>query len=145
MWLIFTTRRLYGNVATLEPYAGKDDGQPMPPNPVPKKLWVAAIDLNPKSGVDPSHPPFYLPGQELLAGNMRAFWENDPCRANGSTCETGNECCGGFCRNDSSGKLVCGDKPPGCANEFENCTTAADCCGTNVACIGGKCALSGPH
>jgi hypothetical protein len=143
-WLIFTSRRLYGNVATLEPYAGKDDGQLMPSSPVPKKLWVAAIDLAPKAGQDPSHPPFYLPGQELLAGNMRAFWENDPCRANGATCETGNECCNGFCRDNGAGALVCGDKPAGCANEFENCTTAADCCGGTLSCIGGKCAVSAP-
>lgn len=144
VWLIFTSRRLYGNVATLEPYAGKDDGNPMPAMPVPKKLWVAAVDLNPKNGQDPSHPPFYLPGQELLAGNMRAFWENDPCRANGSTCETGNECCNGFCRDDGKGALVCGDKPPGCANEFETCKTNDDCCGTTLLCIGGKCATSSP-
>jgi hypothetical protein len=144
-WLIFTSRRLYGNVATLEPYAGKDDGQLMPSTPVPKKLWVSAIDLAPKAGQDPSHPPFYLPGQELLAGNMRAFWENDPCRANGSTCETGNECCNGFCRDNGTGALVCGDKPVGCANEFETCTTAADCCGGSLACIGGKCAVTAPH
>jgi len=144
-WLIFTSRRLYGNVATLEPYAGKDDGQLMPTTPVPKKLWVSALDLTPKAGQDPSHPPFYLPGQELLAGNMRAFWENDPCRTNGSTCETGNECCNGFCRDNGSGALVCGDKPAGCANEFESCKTAADCCGGSLACIGGKCAVSAPH
>lgn len=142
-WLIFTTRRLYGNVATLEPYAGKDDGNPMPAAPVPKKLWVAAIELDPKAGTDPSHPPFYLPGQELLAGNMRAFWENDPCRKNGSECETGNECCNGFCRDNGSGKLVCGDKPAGCVQEFETCTSSAECCGTGLACIGGKCAVTG--
>ena len=115
----------------------------MPADPVPKKLWVAAIDLSPKPGEDPSHPPFYLPGQELRAGNMRAFWENDPCRQNGSSCETGNECCNGFCRDSGSGSLVCGDKPAGCANEFEKCTTAADCCGS-FACIGGRCATTGP-
>lgn len=141
-WLIFTTRRLYGNVATLEPYAGKDDGDPMPTSPVPKKLWVAAIELEPKTGTDPSHPAFYLPGQELLAGNMRAFWENDPCRKNGSECETGNECCNGFCRDNGSGKLVCGDKPAGCVQEFETCTSSAECCGTGLQCIGGKCAVS---
>lgn len=142
-WLIFTTRRLYGNVATLEPYAGKDDGQPMPASPVPKKLWVAAIELAPKTGTDPSHPPFYLPGQELLAGNMRAFWENDPCRKNGSECETGNECCNGFCRDNGAGKLVCGDKPAGCVQEFETCKSSAECCGTALSCIGGKCAVAG--
>ena len=143
-WLVFTTRRLYGNVATLEPYAGKDDDAPMPASPVTKKLWVAAIELSPKSGTDPSHPPFYLPGQELLAGNMHAFWENEACRANGSTCETGNECCNGFCRADSGGKLVCGDKPPGCVQEFETCTSTSECCSPGLQCIAGKCAVTEP-
>ncbi len=147
-WVMFTTRRLYGNVATLEPYAGKDDGKVMPADPVPKKLWIAAIDINPKPGVDPSHPAFYLPGQELRAGNMRGFWVNDPCKSNGNGCETGDECCNGFCREAVGGGLMCTDKPAqGCANEFETCKTKSDCCGalTGIDCIGGKCARGRPN
>jgi len=44
---------------------------------------VAAIDINPTPGTDPSHPAFYLPGQELNAGNLRGFWVVDPCKQNG--------------------------------------------------------------
>ena len=47
----------------------------------PKKLWVAAIDLNAPAGTDPRHPAFYLPAQELLAGNARGFWVVDPVPA----------------------------------------------------------------
>ncbi len=146
-WVMFTTRRLYGNVATLEPYAGKD-GAAVPTDPVPKKLWIAAIDINPQDGVDPSHPAFYLPGQELRAGNMRGYWVNDPCKANGTTCETGDECCNGFCREASGGALTCTDKPAqGCSNEFETCKVTSDCCGalSGIKCIGGKCAKSSPN
>ena len=45
-----------------------------------KKLWVAADrPQRRRPGTDPSHPAFYLPAQELLAGNSRGFWVVDPC------------------------------------------------------------------
>ena len=141
-WVVFTTRRMYGNLAQGDPYDKSHGGEP-----IPKKLWVAAVDLKWKPGMDPSHPAFYLPGQELAAGNMRGFWVVDACQPDGNTCETGDECCSGYCRPDGSGKLVCGGKPAGCALEFEKCTTAADCCpvpGADVDCINGFCATSTP-
>jgi hypothetical protein len=137
-WVVFTSRRAYGNVATGDPF---DNGDGV--RPIPKKLWVAAIDQNPVPGQDPSHPAFYLPGQELGAGNMRGFWVVDPCKADGVMCGSGDECCNGFCRPDSdSGALVCGGKPDGCAEEFEKCETTSDCCGATMghSCINGFCA-----
>jgi hypothetical protein len=141
-WVVFTSRRMYGNIATLDAF---DTGNGS--DPVAKKLWVAAIDINPAPGVDPSHPAFYLPGQEINAGNMRGFWVVDPCRSNGSSCETGDECCNGFCRApDDGGGLVCGDKPAGCVQEFEKCTTSSDCCGSGtLTCINGTCSTPGPR
>ncbi len=142
-WVVFTSRRMYGNVAAGKPYDNGDGTYP-----IAKKLWVAAVDMNPKPGDDPSHPAFYLPGQELDAGNMRGFWVVDPCQPNGTDCETGDECCNGFCRKaEDGGGLVCTDKPPGCAQEFEKCTTDADCCGANsgIACIGGRCSKKSPN
>jgi len=139
---VLTSRRMYGNIATGDPYEVGDGTYP-----VTKKLWVAAIDLHPAPGKDPSHPAFYLPGQEINAGNMRGYWVVDPCKKNGSSCETGDECCNGFCRQpDDGGAPVCMDKPQGCANEFEKCTTTADCCGATQGfqCIGGHCARPTP-
>ncbi len=140
-WVVFTSRRMYGNIATADAYTTDQS------HPIPKKLWVAAIDINPTPGTDPTHPAFYLPGQELNAPNMRGFWVVDPCRANGSSCETGDECCNGFCRApDDGGGLVCGDKPPGCAQALEKCTTTADCCGSGtLICINGTCSVPGPR
>ena len=123
-WVVFTSRRMYGNVAQGDPYAAADGV-----TAVPKKLWIAAIDTHPTPGHDPSHPAFYLPGQELSAGNMRGFWAVDPCRADGASCETGDECCGGYCRPTPSGALACGNIKTGCAQEFEKCTQTSDCCG----------------
>jgi hypothetical protein len=139
-WAVFTSRRNYGNTIVT---ASQDDTPR-------KKLWVAAIDIdNPEHpstmAKDISHPAFYLPGQEQAAGNMRGFWALDPCRNNGVTCDTGDECCGGFCRQqnepDGSVAFVCVPKM-GCANEYEKCVTDADCCGASMGfhCINGYCA-----
>jgi hypothetical protein len=137
-WVVFTSRRLYGNVATTDPYFPYQGG-PAATSPTTKKLWVAALDPNPKPGKDPSHPAFYLPGQEIMSGNMRAFWVNEPCHPQGSMCQTGDECCTGFCSDAGQG-LVCGNKPAGCVPEFGKCTADADCCGAgSLTCIGGLC------
>jgi hypothetical protein len=144
-WVVFTSRRMYGNVATINPFYSDPRYHDLTSTPTPKKLWVAAIDLNAAPGTDPSHPAFYLPAQELLAGNSRGYWVVDPCKANASSCETGDECCGGYCRPDSTGALVCSDKVPVCAQEFENCTKDSDCCSSpSVLCINGRCAVPAP-
>src|SRR5262245_17724363 len=46
-WTVFTSHRSYGN--TLPSMDNNDTNG---------KLWVAAIDLAPKDGIDPSHPAF---------------------------------------------------------------------------------------
>ncbi len=146
-WVVFTSRRLYGNVATVNPYFSDPRFHDISKTPTTKKLWVAAIDLNAPPGTDPSHPAFYLPAQELLAGNSRGFWVVDPCAKDGSSCETGDECCGGFCRpNGDAGALVCSTTKPACANVSEKCTTTADCCGAaqGVTCVDGFCAIETP-
>ena len=109
--------------------------------PTTKKLWVAAVDLNAPPGTDPSHPAFYLPGQELLAGNARGYWVNVPCKGDGDPCESGDECCGGFCQPDPNNPevLVCGHQGSECSEEFEHCDTAADCCDLGMECINGMC------
>jgi hypothetical protein len=142
-WVVFTSRREYGNTIN-----AADPWQTGPA--IRKKLWVAAIDINPKPGIDPSHPAFYINDQELAAGNMRGFWALDPCQANGISCSSGDECCTGFCRTastDGGTALVCVPPPAsGCAQEFEKCTTTADCCGASQGflCINGFCAQPAP-
>ena len=133
-WVFFTSRRTYGNLMT----------QPETDS-VTKKLWVAAVDIEGQRGEfpsppmgDPSHPAFYLPGQELSAGNIRAFATLTPCKPDGTTCTSGLDCCGGFC---VGGK--CKPSTPECSKIDERCTTAADCCAfqPNPICIAGRCTL----
>jgi hypothetical protein len=145
-WVVFTSRRMYGNVATINPYWSDPRNNDISATPTTKKLWVAAIDLNAKAGTDPSHPAFYLPAQELLAGNARGFWVVDPCQADGASCVTGDECCGGYCRDGADGGLMCTATQPSCSQEYEKCVTSADCCGVNqgIQCIDGLCSQTGP-
>ncbi len=143
-WVVFTSRRMYGNQLTAVPW------QSWPPDydttnlgqATVKKLWVAAIDLGARGGADPSHPAFYLPAQEILAGNSRGFWVLDPCRPDGQSCDTGDQCCGGYCEPGMNGQPMCTDQPPNahCSGLQEKCNTAADCCDQTNLCINGFCA-----
>ncbi|MEZ4298537.1 MAG: hypothetical protein R3B70_26535 [Polyangiaceae bacterium] len=146
-WVVFTSRRLYGNVATIPPFCSDPRGVDLFQNVTTKKLWVAAIDLSGAPGADASHPAFYLPAQELLAGNSRGFWVLDPCKPNGEDCDTGDECCGGFCQPvGEDGALICSDTPPDgtCSKPQEKCDTAADCCDPTNICVGGFCTQKEP-
>jgi hypothetical protein len=137
-WVVFTSHRSYGNtLASMNGPSGSPDEY--------GKLWVAAIDINPTPGADSSHPAFYLDGQEADADNLRGFWVLSPCKQDGSGCASGDDCCGGFCRQGDSGGLQCVAPPGGCSNEYETCTTASDCCATSDECINGRCALPPPR
>jgi hypothetical protein len=139
-WLVFTSRRLYGNVATLDPWMSDPRNYDMTAAVTTKKLWVAPLDLGATPGTDPSHPAFYLPAQEILAGNSRGFWSLDACHPDGVDCQTGDECCGGYCQ-PTDGGLECTSTPPTCAAEYEHCTADTDCCGygQGISCINGFC------
>jgi hypothetical protein len=160
-WVVFTSRRSYGNTWAPGRATRGDDpnddptkdpwGSNASPSPR-KKLWVAAIDLNhaDATNLDPSHAAFYLPGQEDESANMRAFAALAPCQPDMATCETGSDCCGGYCTqtgNDASGApiLQC-MKPtvPTCSDTDEPCMTSLDCCDQTDLCIGGRCAQPPP-
>lgn len=129
-WVVFTSRRTLGNQLT----AGAESV---------KQLWVAAVDLNPQPGVDPSHPPFWVPGQDPAQPNMRGFWALDPCKDQGESCSVSSECCNGSCIDDGSGTLVCGTPDDQtCEPEGALCETDDDCC--EGQCINSHCAQPPP-
>ncbi len=149
-WVVFTSRRMYGNSLDAPPWRSwpPDFDSTSLDQATTKKLWVAAIDLNAPPGSDPSHPAFYLPAQEILAGNSRGFWVLDPCKTDGSTCDSGDQCCNGFCEpSGQGGALVCSNMPPDshCSQLQEKCTAASDCCDGSALCINGFCALQSPQ
>lgn len=127
-WVVFTSMRDYGHRITGTPNNGK------------KRLWVAAIDKNPQPGTDPSHPAFFLEGQNEATTNMRGFWALSPCIPSDAEppkpCTAGFECCSGFC---DSGVCVT-PQDFSCVGAGETCANDADCCnGPLVTCVGGKC------
>ena len=136
-WVFFDSIRHYGNLG------------------IQRQLWGAAIDIAPdgKYSSDPSHPAFYLPGQEFGAGNHRAFAALDPCKKDGDSCTSGIDCCGGSCYfpKNAPQELVepvgtCQPQKEACASLDERCTSDADCCPPGNgqppnACIAGFCAF----
>lgn len=146
-WVVFTSRRMYGNVAFDDPWDAEPGFSCNSGNPQTKKLWVAAIDGSPTPGVDPSHPAFYLPGQELEAGNSDGYWVNSPCASLGASCESNDDCCGGTglaptaqCKVVSAASI-----PPvrqcqslsECSSEGQACATGDDCCSGLICPDGG--------
>lgn len=116
-WVFFDSYRHYGNLG------------------LHRQLWGTAISVSATGEYtsDPSHPAFYLTGQEQGTGNHRAFAALDACRADGAACKTGIDCCGGFCTDG-----IC-EQPDRCANTDEACETSDDCCNQFNICIGGFC------
>ncbi len=137
-WLMFTGLRTYGNRLTVTTdndvihcqNSGFSDCRH-------QQIWVAAIDV--KTGnIDPSHPAFWLPGQDNATQNFDAQWSLDQCKADGDSCEAGFECCTGTCA-DVNGKKVCNPKG-GCGGDGDVCTSTGDCCGSET-CVGGVCTV----
>jgi hypothetical protein len=118
-----------------------------------RQLWGAALDISADGTYtrDPSHPAFYVSGQEFGTGNHRAFAALDPCRKDGDKCSSGIDCCGGFCYIDGPVELVdpvgsCSPKKMMmmCSRRDEHCSIAGDCCTADpmepqLMCIAGFC------
>ncbi len=139
-WVVFHSRRTWGNAITGQAYVAEGQGV--------KQLWVAAFDQAPKAGTDPSHSAFYLPGQDSTTLNMRGYWALDPCKGNGQGCQSGVECCGGYCTAGAGDAgLVCAASTSGCAQDGDKCSKSGDCCGAanGVTCINGVCSAPPPQ
>lgn len=134
-WMVFTSMRDWGNKLV-------DAG---PNTNAKRRLWVAAIDGDIKTA-DPSHPAFYLEGQEDTP-NMRAFWalaqciQTPPPGEKGMMCKNNFECCSGFCVEG-----VCVDKTTeSCVGNGGACTETAECCNSSVvSCVDMKCVIKPP-
>jgi len=126
-WLVYISRRNYGNTLV-----GANRQQ----------LWVTAIS-DPPTASDPSHPSFYLRGQETCGKSENAYYALDPCKALGSGCLSGIDCCNGQCIKDpNSNQYVCGEPPPPgeCSEDGNGCQSHADCCNFPIVeCVDGFC------
>jgi hypothetical protein len=126
-WLSFLSRRDYGNAEVGTRGAAL------------QQIWVTAISNTPTAGADPSAVPYWLPGQATTSRNISAYWAPRACRPDGEECSVGSECCGGDCRPDETGALVCAPPPPDrCRMYNETCSSDADCC-EGLVCFGNVC------
>ncbi len=113
----------------------------MGPHPGVKQLWVVAIDQNPQEGVDPSHPGFWVTGQDLNTLNMRGFWALNPCKQVGGACGTGSDCC-----NQNCDTGVCKEPDPNtCSQTGNHCEKSGDCCDSHASCINNICSEAPPQ
>jgi hypothetical protein len=132
-WVVMSNERDWGNriMAGAAPANGN------------KRLWIGAIDKAPGTG-DPSHPPFFVEGQDETRLNMRGFWALAACIPTGQgTCNAGFQCCSGYC--DPSGICVdIGNTMPTCTPLGQACTMTSQCCNNPlVQCISGICQTPG--
>ena len=171
-WMVFTSRRLYGNSISINPYASDPRytseisatkaamaGYALQPSP--KKLWVAAMNTTPTAGSDPSYPAFYLDGQELYSGNSRSFWVLPQCMPPSTTlsaanlCTTTADCCQttpSTCTLDipiAANPALAHCVPTAtltCAADDAACNVDADCCTViteGTRCSANKCTVPG--
>ena len=113
-WVVFTSRRMYGNVATIDRWHERSAQLRLAHQTSPtKKLWVAAIDLNAPA----RHRP--QPSGVLSAGAgaprrqlARLLDASIPATPTATSCETGDECCGGYCEPGGDGGLICTSQTP---------------------------------
>jgi hypothetical protein len=136
-WVFFDSVRHYGVLGTQ------------------RQLWGAAIDISADGTytTDPSHPAFYVTGQEFGTGNHRAFAALDPCRKDGDSCTSGVDCCGGMCYIEQAAELAepvgtCSPKKHEmvCARSGDGCSASSDCCNDDPMqpphmCIAGFCTM----
>ena len=95
-WMAFFSMRDYGWVT---------QGQSQ------RQIWVTAIDDNGTPTTDPSHPSFWLPGQDPTTMNDKAEWAALPCVGLGASCQGNSDCCDGVtnlqCLEGDAGVFVC--------------------------------------
>jgi Tol biopolymer transport system component len=118
-WLAFYSRADYGNDR-----AGTADTDR-------RQLWVMAIDPErTAAGEDPSYPPYWLPGQDVLADDIAALWAPTACRTRGDRCTASSECCSGECAaaDPTMPDVLTCEPPTACRRYGESCDQASDCC-----------------
>lgn len=109
-WIVFHSLRPYGHLGAR------------------KQIWAMAVDTSATAGSDPSHPAFWVPGQDPTTTNVQAAWTPPACRGRGFTCSLALDCCPGTtCAEAEAGVRRC-QPIAGCAMPSEACAADVDCC-----------------
>lgn len=151
-WVFWTSTRKFGHRRTDVSSNAITDllSDPSAAGAIKKRIWVSAIrasstgqELAGGISEDPSFPGFYLEGQSET-GNTRAFAALNPCKATGNDCESGLDCCTGYCDiQNGAEKGMCITEVK-CAKTNERCKKDSDCCPPEDgqpqnSCIAGYC------
>jgi Tol biopolymer transport system component len=114
-WIAFFSRRDYGHVLR---------GVERP------QVWVAAVDENAdlSTGLDPSHPAFWLPGQSADTDNLSSFFAPKPCAGSGGECSTDSGCCFDLLCRPVGDVNECVSEEEACQLQGDTCVIDADCC-----------------
>jgi hypothetical protein len=117
-WLVFYSNRPYGAV--------KPGTQ--------KQLWIMAIDQDAPLGTDPSHAPFWIPGQDVETINLSGYWAQPVCAHEGEICLTDADCCiSNACFLDPEiGVAFCEDT--GCTVPGQYCDAKSESCCAGYSC-----------
>ena len=74
----------------------------------------------------PEPPGLLPPGPGAPTLNMRGFWALDPCKGDGKGCQSGTECCGGYCTSSGAADAGAGDSGgPVCTAQSSGCSKTA--------------------
>ncbi|MHB8417735.1 MAG: Ig-like domain-containing protein [Myxococcales bacterium] len=129
-WMAFFTMRSYGWVTSNQ-----------------RQIWVSAVDDTGTPTTDPSHPPFWLPGQDPTSENDKAQWATLPCVGQGQACQGDIDCCSGYLCREADGGSTCLPAAQACGFTGNACQTSADCCAPldclNTGLCGTLCAQAG--
>ncbi len=118
-WLAFFSLRDYGWVT-----AGQNQRQ----------IWITAVDDSPTPSSDPSHPSFWLPGQDPTTENDKAEWAPLPCVGSGQGCQGDIDCCSGLLCREADGGSSCLPAAQACGFTGSGCQSSGDCCAP-LACL----------
>ncbi len=110
-WMAFFTMRPYGWVTASK-----------------RQIWVAAVDDQANPVSDPSHPPFWLPGQDSTSDNDKAQWATLPCVGQGQPCQGDIDCCSGELCREADGGSACLPAAQACGFTGNACQSSSDCC-----------------
>ncbi len=121
-WMAFFSMRPYGWVTTTQ-----------------RQIWVAAVDDNGAPVTDPSHPPFWLPGQDPTSDNDKAQWATLPCVGSGQGCQGDIDCCSGLLCRPGDGGSICLTAAQACGFTGTACQSSGDCCAPLSCLITGLC------
>lgn len=134
-WLAFYSRQAFGNDRVGTGGTRR------------RQLWLTAIDpARAEAGADPSHPPYWLPGQDRTADDIAALWAPTACRGRGEGCAASSECCSGECAAaDPAAPDVLTCRPPRtCRTAGQSCETEDDCC-SGLGCNLNVCGYAPPE